>query len=82
MKRFTAKDLNNKRYEIRKCVKEEGGCVIDYMLPNREVDFSAVMITFEQYEELADFYEYHHPKLKDIKPLAQEDVDNLKNNKV
>jgi len=51
MKTFTARDFNEKRQEIREAIKE-GGCIIEYKLASRELDFKAVILPIEDYEDI------------------------------
>lgn len=49
MKTFTARDLNEKRQEIREAI-QEGGCIIEFKRLDRTVELTALMIPFEDYK--------------------------------
>ena len=51
MKTFTARDLNEKRQEIREEI-QDGGCIIQYKHHDRKIEFEAVMIPLEDYNYL------------------------------
>jgi len=51
MKTFTARDLNEKRQEIREEI-QDGGCIIQYKHHDRKIEFEAVMIPLDYFEEL------------------------------
>ena len=55
MKTFTARDLNQKRQEIREAIKD-GGCIIEYKLASRHPDFTAIMLPTEVYNEEKDVF--------------------------
>lgn len=51
MKKFTARDLNEKRQEIREAI-QEGGCIIQFKHCNKEIDLEAVALPIDEYEKL------------------------------
>lgn len=55
MKTFTARDLNEKRQEIREEI-EAGGCIIQYKHHNRKIEFEAVMIPLGLFNDLVSNY--------------------------
>jgi|TARA_R110000850_G_scaffold258012_1_gene384462 hypothetical protein len=48
MKTFTARDLNEKRQEIREAI-QDGGCIIEFKRLDRTVELKALMIPYEDY---------------------------------
>lgn len=51
MKTFTARDLNQKRQEIREAI-QDGGCIIQFKHSNKEIEFECVMILLADYDSL------------------------------
>jgi uncharacterized protein YheU (UPF0270 family) len=48
MKTFTARDLNEKRQEIREAI-QDGGCIIEFKRLDRTVELKALMIPYDDY---------------------------------
>ena len=46
MKTFTARDLNEKRQEIREAV-QDGGCIVEFKRLDRTVELKALMVPYE-----------------------------------
>ena len=46
MKTFTARDLNEKRQEIREAV-QDGGCIVEFKRLDRTVELKALMMPYE-----------------------------------
>ena len=46
MKTFTARDLNEKRQQIRDAIKD-GGCIIEFKRLDRTVELKALMIPYD-----------------------------------
>ena len=53
MKTFTARDLNEKRQEIKDALLEDGTCIIEFKRLDRSVEVRAVMnaIDVERYQK-------------------------------
>jgi len=49
LKKFTSRDLNYKRTEIRESL-EDGGCIIEFKSSDRKVEVEAVLVKKEDYE--------------------------------
>jgi hypothetical protein len=45
MKTFTARDLNEKRQEIREAI-QDGGCIVEFKRLDRTVELKALMIPY------------------------------------
>ena len=53
MKTFTARDLNEKRQEIREAI-QDGGCIIEFKRLDRTVELKALMIPYEDYKPISE----------------------------
>jgi uncharacterized protein YheU (UPF0270 family) len=53
MKTFTARDLNEKRQEIREAI-QDGGCIIEFKRLDRTVELTALMIPYEDYKPISE----------------------------
>ena len=49
MKTFTARDLNEKRQEIREAI-QDGGCIVEFKRLDRTVELKALMIPYDDYK--------------------------------
>jgi hypothetical protein len=53
MKTFTARDLNEKRQEIREAI-QDGGCIVEFKRLDRTVELKALMIPYGDYKLTQD----------------------------
>ena len=53
MKTFTARDLNEKRKDIREAI-QDGGCIVEFKRLDRTVELKALMIPYDDYKPVGE----------------------------